>query len=89
MFLAEATADVKKAQLFAGIVSLGLNLGLEVVAEGVETSADLAFTRRHGCDLVQGFFLDAPVSADLVMTRFGAIGAPWLADSESVPGLLV
>lgn len=89
MFLAEATADPKRAQLFAGIVSLGLNLGLEVVAEGVETSADLAFARSHGCDLIQGFFLDAPIPADQVAARFDTIGAPWLSDPSPASALLV
>jgi diguanylate cyclase (GGDEF)-like protein len=78
MFLAEASRDPKKAQLFAGIISLGLNLGLEVVIEGVETFADLELARRHGAHLVQGWFLDAAMPADIVSERFGTIAAPWV-----------
>jgi diguanylate cyclase (GGDEF)-like protein len=47
--------------LAQAIVSLGHNLGLRVVAEGVETDAQLRFLRRHGCDEVQGFFYGEPV----------------------------
>ena len=41
-FLAEAANDPKRGQLFGGIVTLAYNLGLVVVAEGVETTAELA-----------------------------------------------
>lgn len=78
MFLADAANDLKKARLFAGVVSLALNLGLEVVAEGVETSADLELARRHGCHLIQGWLLDAAMPADEVSARFGTTAAPWL-----------
>ena len=42
--------------LAQAIISLGHNLGLHVVAEGVETDAQVRFLRRHRCDEVQGFF---------------------------------
>ena len=44
------------------IVALGHALGLLVVAEGVETSAELAAIRATGCDLVQGFFYSPALS---------------------------
>ena len=42
--------------LAQAIISLGHNLGMRVVAEGVETDAQARFLRRAGCDEVQGFF---------------------------------
>jgi EAL domain-containing protein (putative c-di-GMP-specific phosphodiesterase class I) len=42
------------------IIAMGLALGLEVTAEGVETEAQLAFLQAHGCSLVQGFLLGQP-----------------------------
>jgi EAL domain-containing protein (putative c-di-GMP-specific phosphodiesterase class I) len=39
------------------------NLGLEVLAEGVETEAQLAFLREQGCDSFQGFLVSPAVSA--------------------------
>jgi diguanylate cyclase (GGDEF)-like protein len=45
------------------IVSLGKNLGLEVVAEGVEDERTLELLRRMQCDLAQGYFLTQPLPA--------------------------
>jgi EAL domain-containing protein (putative c-di-GMP-specific phosphodiesterase class I) len=43
------------------IISLGHALHLKVIAEGVETDAQLHFLKRHGCDQVQGFLYGEPV----------------------------
>lgn len=43
------------------MIDLGHNLGLEVVAEGVEHADDLAMLRHLGCDLAQGFHLSMPL----------------------------
>jgi EAL domain-containing protein (putative c-di-GMP-specific phosphodiesterase class I) len=47
--------------LAQAIISLGHNLHLHVVAEGVETDAQVRFLRRHKCDEVQGFFYGEPM----------------------------
>jgi sensor c-di-GMP phosphodiesterase-like protein len=39
-------------------------LGLNVVAEGVETREQLEFLRRHKCNQIQGFLYSKPLSAD-------------------------
>jgi EAL domain-containing protein (putative c-di-GMP-specific phosphodiesterase class I) len=46
------------------IISLGHNLKLKVVAEGVETDAQFEFLRKHGCDEVQGYRFGKPVPAE-------------------------
>jgi diguanylate cyclase (GGDEF)-like protein/PAS domain S-box-containing protein len=45
-------------------IALGHALGLTVLAEGVETPAQLEILRRHGCDEFQGFLFSRPVPAD-------------------------
>jgi diguanylate cyclase (GGDEF)-like protein len=45
------------------IVDLGANLGLRVIAEGIETAEQLEVLRTLGCELGQGFHLGVPVSA--------------------------
>ena len=42
---------------------LAHGLGLQVVAEGVETDAQLAILRRVGCDEIQGYLLSPPVDS--------------------------
>jgi EAL domain-containing protein (putative c-di-GMP-specific phosphodiesterase class I) len=48
--------------LAQAIISLGHNLHLHVVAEGVETDAQVRFLKQHKCDEVQGFFYGEPVA---------------------------
>jgi EAL domain-containing protein (putative c-di-GMP-specific phosphodiesterase class I) len=43
------------------IIVMGRNLGLEVVAEGVETTAQADFLRSEGCHELQGFLLSKPL----------------------------
>jgi diguanylate cyclase (GGDEF)-like protein/PAS domain S-box-containing protein len=52
------------AALVRAIITMAHTLTLEVVAEGVETEAQLAFLRTLSCDLVQGFYLGKPLGAD-------------------------
>ena len=56
--------------------SLGKNLGLEVIAEGVETEAQLDYVREHGCDTAQGYLYARPEPVDVV--------TPWLKDNQRV-----
>jgi len=46
------------------IVTLAQQLGLRVVAEGVETADELALLRRLGCDLVQGYLFAKPMRVE-------------------------
>jgi diguanylate cyclase (GGDEF)-like protein/PAS domain S-box-containing protein len=51
------------AQMLQAIVSLGHSLGMQVVAEGVETREQLAQLRTLGCEYAQGFYFSMPVTA--------------------------
>jgi diguanylate cyclase (GGDEF)-like protein len=54
-------AETEDGVLAQAIISLGHALHLKVIAEGVETDAQMRFLRRHGCDEVQGFYFGEPV----------------------------
>ena len=59
-FVTPVADDPSAAAIVASVVSLGHALGLLVVAEGVETAAQLTTLRELGCDLAQGFYLARP-----------------------------
>jgi EAL domain-containing protein (putative c-di-GMP-specific phosphodiesterase class I) len=48
----------------SAIISMGQTLGFKVLAEGVETSEQLAFLSQKGCDIYQGYITSKPVPAD-------------------------
>jgi len=63
-FVSGMEFDQRNAQLVQAIVGLARNLGVAVVAEGVETAEQLQALRALGCDYAQGFLFSEPVPAD-------------------------
>jgi diguanylate cyclase (GGDEF)-like protein/PAS domain S-box-containing protein len=62
-FIRDITFDIDDATITRAVISMAHNLGLKVVAEGVETEAQLAFLAANGCDEMQGFFFSQPLPA--------------------------
>jgi EAL domain-containing protein (putative c-di-GMP-specific phosphodiesterase class I) len=62
-FVGDVPQDADDAAIIAGIIALAHSLRLEVVAEGVETAAQLAFLREQRCDMLQGWHLSKAVPA--------------------------
>ncbi|MCF6236853.1 MAG: EAL domain-containing protein [Gammaproteobacteria bacterium] len=48
----------------AALIDAIITLGLEIIAEGVENEAQLAFLRNKGCDLIQGYLFSKPLPAE-------------------------
>ena len=67
-FVRDIPGDVDDAAIASTIVTMAHSLGLKVVAEGVETAAQLQFMREHSCDAMQGYHLSKPLPAE----QFGA-----------------
>ena len=67
--LGEASDDMVIA---ATVIVMAQALGLEVVAEGVETTAQLDVLRAMGCDHVQGYLFSRPLPAEEIVTWVGA-----------------
>jgi diguanylate cyclase (GGDEF)-like protein/PAS domain S-box-containing protein len=61
-FVEHIVNDADDATIVRTIIALGHNLGLTVVAEGVETDEQLRFLRANHCDEAQGFLMGRPVS---------------------------
>lgn len=62
--VAGEAADEHDRALIRSVIELGHNLGLTVVAEGIEDADALAFLRAHGCDVAQGFHIARPASPE-------------------------
>src|SRR5256714_12592308 len=63
-FVMEMQEDAGNATIVQSTIDLGHNLGLEVVAEGVESEESYTTLARLGCDYAQGYFLSKPLSPD-------------------------
>jgi len=60
-FIREVTSNADDAAITQAIIGLARNLKLDVIAEGVETRAQLDFLLRHGCDQIQGYYFSRPL----------------------------
>ena len=64
-FINKMDEDEKSAAIVKTILLLGENLGIEVVAEGIETQLQLEILRSLGCRLGQGYVFSEPIEASL------------------------
>ncbi|MER2625630.1 MAG: EAL domain-containing protein, partial [Accumulibacter sp.] len=62
-FVRDITSDANAAEIASTIIAMARSLQLSVLAEGVETPAQLAFLDQHGCEYYQGYFFCRPVAA--------------------------
>ncbi len=76
-FVARLCTDARTAAIVAGTVELAHQLGLRLVAEGVEDTATLAALRALGCDESQGYLHARPQPADLLTA--------WATRATAVP----
>ncbi|MEO6913136.1 MAG: EAL domain-containing protein [Candidatus Baltobacteraceae bacterium] len=63
-FVAGIGTEPNDETIVKTVIAMAHSLGLEVVAEGVETQAQFDFLREHDCDRAQGYFISAAVPAD-------------------------
>lgn len=62
-FVTDLTADTRNFAIVLSTVEMGHRLGMTIVAEGVETMAELNAVRESGCDEVQGYYFSKPLAA--------------------------
>jgi len=78
-FVRDLTVNADDASIVTAIIAMAKSLGLEVVAEGVETKEELAFLSKLHCDEYQGYYFSKPVPAEefarLMQTRRRAISS--------------
>ncbi|WP_445503249.1 bifunctional diguanylate cyclase/phosphodiesterase [Microvirga sp. G4-2] len=63
-FVSKMETDAGDAAIVRAVLGLGQSLGIKVVAEGVETAAQMTLLRELGCNLVQGYHMGRPMPAN-------------------------
>ena len=62
VFVRDINKNDKNQAILAALISMAHQLGLEVIAEGVETQEEMDFLHKHQCDEMQGYLFSYPVS---------------------------
>ncbi len=65
-FVSNITTDPEQAAIINTIISMGHNLNMSVLAEGVETTDQASYLRRHNCNQMQGYLLSKPVDSESI-----------------------
>ena len=81
-FVARLGDDLQSAVIVSGIIGLAHALGMQVVAEGVETPVQLGRLQELGCEIAQGYLFSKPISASGMQNLLER--TPWSRTSESV-----
>jgi EAL domain-containing protein (putative c-di-GMP-specific phosphodiesterase class I) len=68
----QPSGDTSDRKLISAMINLAHSIDLKVVAEGVETQTQYAFLKDAGCNMVQGYLLGKPMSADALTRQFVA-----------------
>jgi diguanylate cyclase (GGDEF)-like protein/PAS domain S-box-containing protein len=69
-FIDDVMTDTNNAAITNTIITLGQNMNLNVIAEGVETAEQVEFLSAKGCQLVQGYFFSRPLKAEELVKKF-------------------
>ncbi len=82
-FILDLAANRHNAAIASSIISLGHNLSLKVIAEGVEDRPSLEFLRSRNCDQIQGFYCHRPMRAHRALQLL--LAEPPLAAADPQP----
>lgn len=82
-FVSGVGTDLSATLVVHSVIELAHRMGMQAVAEGVETEEQFAYLKEKGCDAVQGFLLGrpSPAAAFAGLLRKGAGGLSWVANS--------
>jgi predicted signal transduction protein with EAL and GGDEF domain len=75
-FVRDLGGDAAGGAIVDAVLAMARGLSLSVVAEGVETEAQLEYLRQRGCDVAQGFYFARPMSPDQLTSQLAPDEAP-------------
>ncbi len=69
-FLEDFEGNEEQEAIVRSMITLGHNLNMRVLVEGVEDAYQMDWLKREGCDLIQGFYLSRPDTAEAISARW-------------------
>ncbi len=88
-FVADMLNNTESLEIVKTILSLGSNLGMKVIAEGVETREQMAMLRSLGCEFVQGYLFSRPLDSAGIARTLVASEANYYALPQETPAQFV
>jgi EAL domain-containing protein (putative c-di-GMP-specific phosphodiesterase class I) len=76
-FVRDITSDADDAAIVKAVIAMAHSLDIRVIAEGVETQAQLALLKQLKCDVFQGYLFSRPCTAEqleLVLIKYKGLG---------------
>jgi predicted signal transduction protein with EAL and GGDEF domain len=83
-FIRDISTNSDDAAITTAIINMAKSLNLKVIAEGVETEAQMSFLREHRCDEIQGYYFSKPISAGEVADKVLCAPAQQISTVNSV-----
>lgn len=71
-FISDIATNSKSRAIVKSIIDIGLNLDVDVIAEGIETEYERDFLRKSGCVIGQGYFFSRPITANTLFQLYHA-----------------
>lgn len=72
-FVAGIGKNPDDTSIVKALICLGQSLGIQTIAEGIETAAQKDFVQRHGCDMAQGFLFGRAIHANCVLSEASSV----------------